>query len=128
MIVQIADHPLVVFCLLVVSLPELVASRTLESASAPDPSRLGDRVVQSSLVEDLVDGCVADWLLRIVAQVAFYATWSPISSSSQLEDEFRCGLWGSMDRVGSMRFDAETGPPMFPVDAQPTIDCSLIDP
>ena len=98
----------------------------LESTLAPDPSRLGDGVVRSSLVEDLVDCCVADWLLRVVAQVAFDAAWSPVSCP-QLEGEFRCRLRGSMDRVGSVGFDVETRPPVFPVDAPPTIDCSLID-
>jgi len=77
----------------------------LESMVPPDSSRLWDWVVQSSLVEDLVDGCVADWLFRVVAEVAFYSTWSPVACSSQLEDEFRCSLRGSMDRVGFVGFD-----------------------
>ncbi len=105
MIIQEADHPFIVFCEFEVCLPEAVAMRTLESVFPPDPSRPGDGVVQSSLVEDLVDGCVADWLFRVVAEVAFYSAWSPVACSSQLEDEFRCRLRGSMDRVGFVSFD-----------------------
>ena len=67
MIVEVADHPLVMFCELEISLPEAVAVFALESTLAPDPSRFRDWVVESSLVEDLVDCCVADWLLRVVA-------------------------------------------------------------
>ena len=74
MIIQEADHPLVVFCELVVTLPEVVAVLTLKSALTPDSSGLGDWIVQSSLVEEFVDGCVAGYaLLVVVTQVAFYA-------------------------------------------------------
>ena len=99
----------------------------LESTLAPDPSRLRDGVVQSSLVEDLVDGCVSNGLLRVVVEVSLDAAWSPVSCSSQLEDEFRCLLRGSMYYVGSVGFDLEARPPVFPVDAPPAVDCSLID-
>ena len=79
----------------------------LESAFAPDSSGRGDRIVQSSLDEDLVDGCVAGYaLLVVVAEVAFYAAWSPIPRPSELKYEVDGGLWGSMGRVGSMGFDS----------------------
>jgi len=32
-----------------------------------------------------------------------------------------------MDCVGFVGFDVETRPPMFPVDAPPAVDCSLVD-
>ena len=105
MIVEVADHPFIILRELVVTLPEAVAVLTLESVLPPDPSRLRDGVVQSSLVEDLVDGCVAYGCGVVVAEVSFYAAWPPVSCSSQLEDKFRYGLRGSMDRVGSMGFD-----------------------
>ncbi len=79
--------------------------RPLESALTPDLSRLGDWVVESSLVEDRVDGCVACGCVVVVAEVSFDAAWSPIPCPSELKDELYCLLWGSMDRVGSMGFD-----------------------
>ena len=107
MIVQEADHPLVVFRELEVCLPEAVAMFPLEPTLTPNPSRRLDRIVQSSLDEDLVDGGVADSALSVVvAQVSFDAAWSSVACSSQLEDEFRCLLWGSMDCVGSMGLDS----------------------
>lgn len=39
----------------------------LESTLAPDSSGLWDWVVQSNVVEDFVDCCVADWLFHVVA-------------------------------------------------------------
>ena len=42
--------------------------RTLEPALTPNPPRRLNWIVESSLVEDLVDGCVADSaLLRVIA-------------------------------------------------------------
>ena len=80
--------------------------RPLESVLTPDLSRLGDWVVESSLVEEFVDGCVADSaLFRVIAEVSFDAAWSPIPRPSELKYEVDGGLWGSMDRVGSMGFD-----------------------
>jgi len=105
MIIQEADHPLVVFCELEISLPEAVAMRTLESVLTPNPSRLGDGIVQSSLVEDLVDGCVAYGCGVVVAEVSFDAAWSPIPRPSELKYEVDGGLWGSVDRVGFVGFD-----------------------
>jgi len=106
MIVEVADRPFIILRELVVTLPEAVAVLTLESVLPPDPSRFRDGVVQSSLVEDLVDGCVAGYaLLVVVAEVAFDAAWSPIPRPSELKYEVYCLLWGSMDRVGSMGFD-----------------------
>ena len=78
---------------------------TLESTLAPDSSGLGDWIVQSSLVEDLVDGCVAYGGSVVVAEVAFDAAWSPVSCSPQLEDELRCWLRCSMYCVGPMGLD-----------------------
>ena len=101
MIIQVTDHPLVLLGELEVSLPGTVAMRPLESALTPDLSRLGDGVVESSRVEDIVDGCVAvSALLRVIAEVSFDAAWSPIPCPSELKDELYCLLWGSMDRVG----------------------------
>ena len=100
----------------------------LESTVAPDPSRLEDWIVQSSVDEELVDGCVADSaLLVVVMEVSFDAAWTPIPRPSQLKYEVYCLLWGSMDRVRSVGLDVETRPPMFPVGAPPAVDCSLID-
>ena len=79
--------------------------RTLESVLTPDLSRLGNWVVESSLVEDLVDGCVAYGCGVVVAEISFDAAWSPIPRPSELKYEVYCLLWGSMDRVGSMGFD-----------------------
>jgi len=68
MIIQEADHPLVLFGEFEVCLPQVVTMRALESAFTPNPSRVRNGVVQACLVEDLVDGCVTDWcLLRVVA-------------------------------------------------------------
>jgi len=78
----------------------------LESALPPDLSRLGDWIVQSSLVEDLVDGRVAYGCGVVVAEVSFDAAWPPIPCPSELEDEFHCLLRGSMDRVGFVGFDS----------------------
>ena len=89
-----------------VRLPEAVAMRTLESTLAPDSSRLWDWIVQSSLVEDLVDGCVACGCGVVVAEVSFDAAWSPIPRPSELKYEVDGGLWGSMGRVGFVGFDS----------------------
>ena len=87
MIIQVADHPLVLLGELEVCLPEAIAMRPLESVLTPDLSRLGDGVVESSFVEDLVDGCVAyRGDLTVILQVAFYSAWSPLSLSSKLQD------------------------------------------
>jgi len=95
----------------------------LESTVAPDSSGRGDRIVQSSLDEELVDGCVADSaLLVVVMEVSFYAAWPPIPRPSQLKYEVYCLLWGSMDRVRSVGLDVETCPPMFPVDAPGSVE------
>ena len=68
MIIQEADHPFVLLGEFEVCLPEAIAVRPLESAFTPDLSRLGNWIVESSFVEDLVDGCVADSvLLRVIA-------------------------------------------------------------
>jgi len=93
MIIQEADHPFIILRELVVTLPEAVAVLTLESVLPPGPSRFRDGVVQSSLVEDLVDGCVAGYaLLVVVAEVAFYAALSPIPRPSELKYELYCLL------------------------------------
>jgi len=77
----------------------------LESVFTPGLSRLGDGIVESSLVEDLVDGCVAYGCRVVVAEVSFDAAWSPIPRPSELKYEVHGGLWGSMDRVGFVGFD-----------------------
>jgi len=79
--------------------------RTLESVLTSDLSRLGDWIVQSSLVEDLVDGCVAYGCGVVVAEISFDAAWSPVSRPSELKYEVDGGLWGAMDRVGFVGFD-----------------------
>jgi len=84
---------------------EAVAVLALESVLTPDLSRLGDGVVESSLVEDLVDGCVACGCGVVVAEVSFDAAWSPIPCPSELKYELYCLLWGSMDRVGFVGLD-----------------------
>ena len=95
------------FCELEISLPEAVAVLPLESTLSPDFSGLWNSIVQSSLDEDLMDGCVADSaLLRVVTQIDFDAAWSPVSCPSELKYEVHGGLWGSMDRVGLVRFDS----------------------
>jgi len=58
--------------------------RALESTFTPNLSRVRNGVVQVCFHEDLVDGCVTDCsLFRVVAVVAFYSTWSPMSGLSQ---------------------------------------------
>ena len=49
---------------------------------------------------------MADWLLGIVTQIALNPAGSPVSRSSELEDEVYDVLRGSMDCVGAMSFDA----------------------
>ena len=71
MIIQEADHPFILACEFEVCLPEAVAVLALESVFTPDLSRLGNWVVESSLVEDLVDGCVAYGCGVVVAKVSF---------------------------------------------------------
>ena len=66
--------------------------RPLESVFTPGLSRLGDWVVESSLVEDLVDGCVAYGCGVVVAEVSFDAAWSPIPRPSELKYEVYGGL------------------------------------
>jgi len=94
-----------VFCELEISLPEAAAVLPLESTLSPDFSGLWDSIVQSSLVEDLMDGCVAYGCGVVVAEVAFDAAWPPIPRPSGLKYEVDGGLWGSMDRVGFVGFD-----------------------
>jgi len=106
MIVEVADHPFVLLGELEVCLPEAVAVLTLESVLPHDPSRFRDWVVESSLVEDPMDGCVACGCGVVVAEVAFDAAWSPIPRPSELEYEVDGGLWGSIDRVGFVGFDS----------------------
>jgi len=47
MVVEVADHPFILACEFEVGLPEAVAVQALESMRPPDPSGLGDGVVQS---------------------------------------------------------------------------------
>ena len=85
MIIQIADHPLVLFSELEICLPEAIAVRTLESTLTPDPSWLEDGVVQSCLDEDLVDCSVTDacdLAACVVVEVTFYSVGAPESFSS----------------------------------------------
>ena len=89
-----------------VALPEAVAMRPLESVFTPGLSRLGNWVVESSVVEDLMDGCVAYGCGVVVAEVSFDAAWSPVSCLSELKYEVDGGLWGSMGRVGFVGFDS----------------------
>jgi hypothetical protein len=60
MIIQEADHPLVLLGELEVCLPEAIVMLTLESALTPNPSRRLDWIVQSSLDEDSMDRSMAD--------------------------------------------------------------------
>ncbi len=74
MIIQEADHPLITFCELEISLPEAVAMLALESTLTPNPSRPGDGIVQSSIDEDSMDRSMTDRrdpLNLIVSQVSF---------------------------------------------------------
>ena len=66
MIIQETDHPLIMFRELEICLPETVAMLPLEPTLTPNPSRSLDRIVQSSLDEDLVDGGVTDSALPVV--------------------------------------------------------------
>jgi hypothetical protein len=69
---------------------------------------------------------VSNGLLRVVAEASLDAAWSPVSYSSQLEDEFRCLLRGSVYYVGSVGFDLEGRPSVFLADAVPAVDCFLV--
>ena len=100
--------------------------RTLESVFTPGLSRLGNWVVESSLVEGLMDGCVAYGCGVVVAEVAFDAASPPVSYPSELKYEVDGGLWGSVDRVGFVGFDLYPRPPVFLVDAAPAVDCFLV--
>ena len=85
-----ADHPLVAFCELEVSLPEAVAMLTLEPTLTPNPSRRRDWIVQPSLDEDSMDRSMADRrdsLNLIVSQVPFDLVRSPMFAAPQLQDE-----------------------------------------
>lgn len=75
-----------------------------ESTLTPDPSRLWHRVVEFSLAENLVDGCVAYGHGVVVAEVSFDAAWSPVSCPSELKYEIHGGLSASMDHVGFVGF------------------------
>ena len=87
MIIEVTDHPFILIGHLEVCLPEAVAMRPLESTLAPNPSRRRDGIIQSSLVEDLMDGCVAYRVdLTVILQVAFYSAWPPLSLSSKLQN------------------------------------------
>ena len=77
----------------------------LEPTLTPNSPRRLNWIVQSSLVEDLVDGCVAYGCGVVVAEVSFDAAWPPIPRPSELKFDVHGGLWGSMDRVGSVGFD-----------------------
>ena len=86
MIVEVADHPVVLFCLLVVCLPEAVAMLPLEPTLTPNPPRRLDRIVQSSLDEDAVDRSMADWCdpLNLVGpQVSLDLVRSPMFTPSR---------------------------------------------
>ncbi len=90
MVVQVADHPLILACELEVSLPEAVAMLTLESMPTPNPSRRGNGIVQSSLDEDPVNRSVADrrdTLNLVVSQVPLDLVRTPMFAASQLQDE-----------------------------------------
>lgn len=87
MIIEITDHLFTLTGHLEVCLSEVVATRSLKSVLTPHASRLRDRIVQSRLVEDLMDGCVAYQVdLAVILQVAFYSAWTPISLSSKFQD------------------------------------------
>ena len=60
MIVEVADHPLILLGELEVSLPEAVAMLPLESVLTPNSSRRRNRIVQSSIYEDAVGRLVTD--------------------------------------------------------------------
>jgi len=58
----------------------------LEPTLTPNPSRLGDGIVQSSLDEDSMDRSMADRrdpLNLVVSQVSFDLVWSPMFAASQ---------------------------------------------
>lgn len=105
MVVEVGEHPLVLLGELEICLPKLVASQTLESPPTPRFSGPGDGVVEPGLNQNLVYGCVAQRGGVIVAEVSFYAAWSPVSNSSELKDEFSCSLRSSMYSTGPVRFD-----------------------
>ena len=108
MIIQEADHPLIVLRELEVSLPEAIAVLTLESTLTPNLSGRRDWIVQSSLDEDPMDGSVADGrgsLNHVISQVPFDLVRSPMFTPPQFQDEVHRWLRGLVVAVGSSGFD-----------------------
>ena len=108
MVVQLADHPLILACELEIRLPEAVTMLPLEPTLTPNPSRRGNRIVQSSLDEDPVNRSVADRrdpLNLIVPRVAFDLVRTPMFATPQLHDEVHGYLRSLAVVVGSSGFD-----------------------
>ena len=81
---------------------------TLEPTLTPNPSRRGNRIVQSSLDEETVNRSVADRrdpLNLIVPQVAFDLVRTPMFAASQLQDEVHSFLRRLVVVVGPSGFD-----------------------
>jgi len=90
MIIQVADHPLVCICEFKVGLPETVAMLPLEPTLTPNPSRLGDGIVQSSLDENAMNRSMTDRRDPpdlVITQVSFDLVWSPMFAASQFQDK-----------------------------------------
>lgn len=129
-IVQVADHPFILACELEVCLPQVVAVRPFESTFTPNLSRSLDRIVQPSLDEGSMDCVVTnrDYAFApIILEVTFNLAWAPMLLPSKLEYEIHRSLRCLLESVRSPRLDRKPVPPIFPVEAPPTIDGSLID-
>src|SRR3989304_9352911 len=109
MIIQEADHPLVLFGKFEIRLPQVVTMRAVESTFTPNLSRSRDRIVQSSLEKDSMNGSVADrrdFLNLIVPQIPFNLVWSPMLATPQFEYEVHSWLRSLVESVGPSGFDA----------------------
>jgi len=88
-------------------------------------------MVQSVLIEDLVNGCVTDYYSDLsscmILKIAFNLAWTPTPFSAQFENQLNCRLRSFPVGVRSLGFDSQSLPPIFPIEAPLSIDCSLID-
>ena len=66
-------------------------------------------MIQSMLIEEIMDGCMADddWniIFGIVLEAVFNFTWSPASLSAKLKDQLNSLLRSLPAGLRNLRFD-----------------------
>lgn len=65
------------------------------------------------------------FVVCIVSQITFNLAWSPIPLPSKFQNQIHGGFWSPIEAVRDLRLDAQPLPPIFPMDAAPSINSLL---